>query len=347
MFPCALFLLATTLLVACGSSSSGSGGGSTVAPPTPTGLVAAAASVQVSLSWTASSGATSYHVQRSTTLGGSYTQVGNPTTTSFTDTGLTNGTKYFYVVSAVNSAGTSPNSAEVNATPVANTSVELPGPSPSLFANPFYTCVNNYYVATTGDDSNPGTQASPWLTLQHADAVGRVAGDCVNVAPGSYAAGVQPTHGGNLASPTGYVVYRCQTLDGCKITASGGNADPAFNISSTGSGPNCLVLDGFEVAAGSMTLYGVGVELYFPNGADTGGTTSHHIWIINDIIHGYGQAGVGTGGGDYNYFLHNLATTTPTSPAPRKDQVSASSSPAPLPDTPPPPPIWLGRPSTT
>src|SRR5450631_1213453 len=231
--------------------------------------------------------------------------------------------------------------------PRRNTSVELPGPSPSLFANPFYTCVNNYYVATTGDDSNPGTQASPWLTLQHADAVGRVAGDCVNVAPGSYAAGVQPTHGGNLASPTGYVVYRCQTLDGCKITASGGNADPAFNISSTGSGPNYLVLDGFEVAAGSMTLYGVGVELYFPNGADTGGTTSHHIWIINDIIHGYGQAGVGTGGGDYNYFLHNLATTTPTSPAPRKDQVSASSSPAPLPDTPPPPPIWLGRPSTT
>jgi hypothetical protein len=305
----AFALLLLALLTACGSTngSSGGGGGLSV-PPTPTGLVASAASTQVSLSWTASSGATSYDVKRSTTSGGPYTQIGNPTTTSFTDTGLANGTKYFYVVAAVNSAGASPNSAEVNATPVAP-AAELPGPSPSLFANPFYTCVNNYYVATTGSDSNSGTQASPWLTIQHADSAGagRSAGDCVNIAPGTYAAGIQPTHGGNLASATGYVVYRCQTLDGCKITASGGNADPAFNISSTGSGPNYLVLDGFELAASSMTLFGVGVELYFPNGTDTGGTTSHHIWVINNIIHGYGQAGVGTGGGDYNYFLHNLA----------------------------------------
>ena len=108
-----------------------------------------------------------------------------------------------------------------------------------------------YYVATNGSDSNPGTQASPWLTMQNADtaAGGRVAGDCVNVAPGAYAGGIMPTHGGNLAAPTGYVVYRCQTLDGCIITASGGNADPAFNVASTGSGPNFLVLDGFELAA--------------------------------------------------------------------------------------------------
>jgi parallel beta-helix repeat protein len=307
-FPFEVLLL--TLLTACGASSGSSGGGGgTTVPSTPTGVLAAAGNAQVILTWTPSSGATSYHVNRSTTSGDPYAQIGNPTIPSLTDTGLTNGTKYFYVVSAVDSAGASPNSAEVKATPVANNSAELPGPSPSLFANPFYTCVNDYYVATTGNDSNPGTQPSPWLTLQHADSAGtgRVAGDCVNVAPGSYPAGVQPTHGGNLASATGYVVYRCQTLDGCKITASGGNADPAFNISSTGSGPNYLVLDGFELAASTMTLFGVGVELYFPNGADTGGETSHHIWVLNNIIHGYGQAGVGTGGGDYNYFLHNLA----------------------------------------
>jgi parallel beta-helix repeat protein len=96
-------------------------------------------------------------------------------------------------------------------------------------------------------------------------------------------------------------------LDGCVITASGGNGASGFNISSSGSGPNYLVFDGFELAASSKTLYGVGAEVYFPNGADTGGTTSHHIWIINNIIHGYGQAGVGTGGGEYFYFLHNLA----------------------------------------
>ena len=306
-------LLAASLLIGCGggNGSGGNGGGSggsggAVVPPTPVGLVAAAANQQVGLLWTASTGATSYSVKRSTSSGGPYFQIAMPTATNFTDTGVSYGTKYFYVVSAVNSAGASVNSTEVNATPIA-TPAELPGPSLSLFANPFYTCVRDYYVATNGSDPNAGTQASPWLTVQNADtaAGGRIAGDCVNVAPGTYSAGVQPMHGGNLASSTGYVVYRCQTLDACIITASGGNAAPAFNISSTGSGPNYLVLDGFEFAASSKTLFGVGAEVYFPNGADTGGTTSHHIWIINSIFHGYGQAGVGTGGGEYLYFLHH------------------------------------------
>jgi parallel beta-helix repeat protein len=306
-FLLAACLFALTVLAGCGATSS-SGGGSIAVPPTPTGLAAAAGNAQVSLSWMASSGATSYDVQRSTTSGGSYSKIGNPTSPSWMDTNLTNGQQYFYVVSAGNSAGESANTAPVSATPVAP-AADLPGPSPGLFANPPYTCVNNYYVATNGNDSNPGTQASPWLTIQNADtaAGGRVAGDCVNVAPGTYAAGIQPIHGGNLAAPTGYVVYRCQTLDGCIITSSGGNAAPTFNVVSTGTGPNYLVLDGFELAASSMTLYGVGAEVYFPDGVDTLGATSHHIWIINNIIHGYGQAGVGTGGGEYFYFLHNLA----------------------------------------
>src|SRR5262249_42628510 len=54
---------------------------------------------------------------RSTTSGGPYAVVGSPSSTSFTDTGLTNGTTYFYVVSAVNSAGESANSSPVSATP--------------------------------------------------------------------------------------------------------------------------------------------------------------------------------------------------------------------------------------
>src|SRR5262249_33489774 len=71
-------------------------------------------------SWTASPGATSYHVKRATVSGGPYTTVGSPTSTSFTDTGLSNGTTYFYVVTAVNSAGESGNSNQASATPTAN-----------------------------------------------------------------------------------------------------------------------------------------------------------------------------------------------------------------------------------
>jgi fibronectin type 3 domain-containing protein len=73
----------------------------------------------VSLTWTASAGATSYNVKRALTSGGNYMSVGTPTTNSFTNTGLTNGTAYFYVVTAVNAGGPSANSMIVNATPVA------------------------------------------------------------------------------------------------------------------------------------------------------------------------------------------------------------------------------------
>ncbi|MBO0723234.1 MAG: endo-1,4-beta-xylanase [Blastocatellia bacterium] len=87
-------------------------------PPAPTGLTATAGNGQVTLNWGASSGATSYNVKRSTTSGGPYAVIAsNLTSTSFTNTGLTNGTTYYYVTSAVNAAGESPNSAQASATP--------------------------------------------------------------------------------------------------------------------------------------------------------------------------------------------------------------------------------------
>jgi mannan endo-1,4-beta-mannosidase len=87
-------------------------------PAVPSGLSATAGNAQVALSWSASAGATSYNVKRSTTSGGPYTTVAsNVTATSFTNTGLTNGTAYFYVVSAVNANGESANSSQASATP--------------------------------------------------------------------------------------------------------------------------------------------------------------------------------------------------------------------------------------
>jgi rhamnogalacturonan endolyase len=88
-------------------------------PPAPTGLAATAGDAQVSLTWNASSGATSYNVKRATVSGGPYTTIASPTTTSYTDTTAVNGTTYYYVVSAVNGSGESANSTEVSATPSA------------------------------------------------------------------------------------------------------------------------------------------------------------------------------------------------------------------------------------
>src|SRR5277367_3793868 len=76
-----------------GIGGSAGGGGKTgmSVPAVPAGLAAAPGNAQVTLSWTASSGATGYNVQRSTTTGGPYTQISTPTVTNFTETGLTNG----------------------------------------------------------------------------------------------------------------------------------------------------------------------------------------------------------------------------------------------------------------
>jgi fibronectin type 3 domain-containing protein len=88
-------------------------------PPTPTGLTATAGNTQVALSWGASTGATAYDVKRSTVSGSGYAVISSPATTSYTNTGLTNGTTYYYVVAAKNANGSSANSAQASATPQA------------------------------------------------------------------------------------------------------------------------------------------------------------------------------------------------------------------------------------
>jgi fibronectin type 3 domain-containing protein len=123
-----------------------------VSPPTaPTGLQATAGNTQVSLVWAASAGATSYHVKRATTNGGPYTQVSTPTGTNFTDSGLTNGTAYYYVVSALNSAGESTNSSQVSATPVAPATP--PAIPTGLQATAGNTLVSLAWTASTGATS--------------------------------------------------------------------------------------------------------------------------------------------------------------------------------------------------
>jgi hypothetical protein len=72
-------------------------------PPAPTGLTASpVSSTQISLSWTASSGASGYKIQRSLDGSTGWIQVGTSTTPSFTDAGLSPSTHYFYRVAATN-----------------------------------------------------------------------------------------------------------------------------------------------------------------------------------------------------------------------------------------------------
>ena len=101
-----------------GTSANSAEVSATTAPAAPVGLAATPGNTQVTLSWTASTAAASYKVQRGTATSGPYTAVATISGTSYTDNSLTNGSVYYYVVNAVNANGSSVASSEINATPV-------------------------------------------------------------------------------------------------------------------------------------------------------------------------------------------------------------------------------------
>lgn len=94
----------------------------TTAPATaPTGIIATAYSGStIGLVWTGVTGATGYNIYRASSQGGASTKVtASPTSLgvyTYTDTGLTGSTPYYYTITAVNSIGEGIASASVTAT---------------------------------------------------------------------------------------------------------------------------------------------------------------------------------------------------------------------------------------
>lgn len=102
-------------------------------PAAPANIAAVAADSQNAVSWDSSFGATSYNLYWSTTAGVTKlngTQVVG-VTSPYVHFGLTNGQTYYYVITALNSAGESVESAEVSAAPVASA---LPPAAPASIA---------------------------------------------------------------------------------------------------------------------------------------------------------------------------------------------------------------------
>ncbi len=150
-----LMLVGSLLVLAgCGGAadpaadSSSSPASSVAVPAAPTGLAATAGNAQASLTWSASSGATSYNVSRSTTSGGPYTQLAATTSAAYTDTSVVNGTAYFYVVAAVSSAGESADSAQASVTP--DPTITTPAVPTGLSATPGNAQVSLTWSASSG-----------------------------------------------------------------------------------------------------------------------------------------------------------------------------------------------------
>ena len=92
----------------------------------PAGLAAARGDAQVALTWSAAPVANGYNLKRATSSGGPYTLAGtNVPGLNFTDTGVANGTRYYYVATATNLVTESANSVQASALPASSAPTQL------------------------------------------------------------------------------------------------------------------------------------------------------------------------------------------------------------------------------
>jgi len=133
-----------------------------------------------------------------------------------------------------------------------------------------------YFVSTSGNDDNPGTEAAPWRTINKA-AHTAVPGSTVNVRGGTYAEMVTVTVSGSAAA--GYITFQSYpgetaVIDGTSVTVGSGAHDVILM-----ENRSYLRWKGFELR--NFRTAQVGNEI---NGISIYGT-SHHIEILDNKIH--------------------------------------------------------------
>jgi fibronectin type 3 domain-containing protein len=306
-------LLLTTALVApllsgcAGLSGGGTGGGNTAitVPAIPLGVQATAGNAQVALRWMMSNGATSYHVKRSTTSGGPYTQIASPPATAYTDSGPTNGTKYFYVVSALNSAGESTNSAETSATPTAP--VQVPSAPTGLQAsagnaqvsltwNPSANAIS-YHVKRATSSGGPYSQISAPTNTSYTDAGLTNGAKYYYVVSALDSAGESPNSAEASATPVMPVTIPAAPTS---LSGTAGNAQVVLNWASSTGATSYHVKRSTTSGSGYTQISAPAATTF----TDTG--------LTNGTKYFYVVTGVNTAGESGN---SNQASATPVAPA--------------------------------
>ena len=167
--------------------------------------------------------------------------------------------------------------------------------------------LTDYYVATNGNDSNPGTQVLPFATISKANSV-VTPGDTVHVLPGTYYQNVLTTTNGTASQR---IVYKSETKWGAKIVGSG--ISPLF-ATWENTGNAYIDVNGFDISGGGR----FGILNY--NGANNINVLANH---VHDIAVGFctsiGGDGIGStenGGTHDNNYIGNLINNVSVSTKP-------------------------------
>jgi autotransporter-associated beta strand protein len=256
-------------------------------PPPPATLTATPGNTQVTLTWPAVAAATSYNVQRSTSNGGPYSLIGTPAGPSYTDSGLTNGTPYYYVVASVStSASTGINSSQATATPTAL----VPVAPTNLTA----TAINSQIVLAW----NSVTSATGYQLLR-STATG---GPYSTIATGLTT--TSSTDSSVLSGLTYYYVVAAANAGGTSAWSNQASATIAGVSSFIWTGTDSTAWDftteNWETTGGSPVTYSDGVNVVFPDGAVTNtvalaGTVNPDSVNFTNATSAYTMSSAGTG----------------------------------------------------
>ncbi len=200
-----------------------------VSLPAPSGLAATAGNGQVALSWATAAGAASYNLYRSTVSGaegGTPYQTGL-TATAFTDTSVTDGTTYYYKVTAVG-AGESAPSNEAQATPLGP-----PTLTAAAAANPSAVTGTTTRLSVQAQDPQGQALTYTWSATGPAAvtySANGTASAAVTTAtftkPGSYTFTVTVKNAGGLSASGSVAVTVTQTVTGMAVTPATATVAP-------------------------------------------------------------------------------------------------------------------------
>jgi hypothetical protein len=135
---------------------------------------------------------------------------------------------------------------------------------------------STFYVAKTGDDSNPGTQAAPWRTIQHAADSVR-AGATVNVRGGIYEERLVVKSSGNATD--GYITLRSYPGETAVLDAEHLVPDGRSGIV-TIHNQSYVRIEGFEIRN-----YRTAERRLTPLGISVMGAGSHIELLKNNVHH--------------------------------------------------------------